>query len=97
MTWQHTRHVCEEAKAINADLLIVHINTYGGTLQHADSIRTALLNFPKTTIAFVDNNAASAGALIALACDSIYMQKGASMGGWLRAILIRHGCSHGRA
>lgn len=80
MTWQHTRHACEEAKAINADLLIVHINTYGGTLQHADSIRTALLNFPKTTIAFVDNNAASAGALIALACDSIYMQKGASMG-----------------
>lgn len=80
MTWQHTRHACEEAKAINADLLVVHINTYGGTLQHADSIRTALLNFPKTTIAFVDNNAASAGALIALACDSIYMQKGASMG-----------------
>ena len=80
MTWQHTRHACEEAKAMNADILIVHLNTYGGTLQHADSIRTALMNFPKPTIAFVDNNAASAGALIALACDSIYMQRGASMG-----------------
>ena len=80
MTWQHTRHACEEAKAMNADMLIVHLNTYGGTLQHADSIRTALMNFPKPTIAFVDNNAASAGALIALACDSIYMQRGASMG-----------------
>lgn len=80
MTWQHTLHACEEAKAIDADLLIVHLNTYGGTLQHADSIRTTLLNFPKPTIAFIDNNAASAGALIALACDSIYMQKGASMG-----------------
>ena len=76
MTWQHTRHACEEAKTQNVDLLLVHLNTYGGTLQHADSIRTALLNFPASTIAFVDNNAASAGALIALACDKIYMQKG---------------------
>lgn len=80
MTWQHTRHACEEAKAINANILLVHLNTYGGTLQHADSIRTALLNYPGTTIAFIDNNAASAGALIALACDSIYMKKGASIG-----------------
>lgn len=80
MTWQHTRHACEEAKAMNVDILFVHLNTYGGTLQHADSIRTILLNFQKPTIAFIDNNAASAGALIALACDSIYMQKGASMG-----------------
>lgn len=80
MTWQHTKRACEEAKSLNADLLIVHLNTYGGTLQHADSIRTALLNFPGTTIAFIDNNAASAGALIALACDSIYMQQGASIG-----------------
>lgn len=80
MTWQHTRRGCEEAQNMNVDVLIVHLNTYGGTLQHADSIRTTLLNFPKTTIAFIDNNAASAGALIALACDSIYMQRGASIG-----------------
>ena len=80
MTWQHTKHACNKAKEMNADILIVHLNTYGGTLQHADSIRTTLLNFPKPTIAFIDNNAASAGALIAIACDSIYMQKGASMG-----------------
>lgn len=80
MTWQHTKRACEEAKSLNADILVVHLNTYGGTLQHADSIRTILLNFPVNTIAFIDNNAASAGALIALACDSIYMQRGASIG-----------------
>lgn len=80
MTWQHTKRACEEANSLNADVLLVHLNTYGGTLQHADSIRTALLNYPGTTIAFINNNAASAGALIAIACDSIYMQKGASMG-----------------
>jgi len=30
-----------EAKDVDADLIIVHLNTYGGTLVDADSIRTA--------------------------------------------------------
>ena len=54
MTWQHTKRACEEANSLNADVLLVHLNTYGGTLQHADSIRTALLNYPGTTIAFIN-------------------------------------------
>ena len=65
-TWQHTRSALDEAKRIDADILLIHMNTYGGSVLHADSIRTALLHFPKHVIAFVDNNAASAGALIAL-------------------------------
>lgn len=79
-TWQHTRSALAEAKRIDADILLVHLNTYGGSVLHADSIRTALLHFPKPVIAFVDNNAASAGALIALACDTVYMRKDATMG-----------------
>ncbi len=61
-------------------MLLVHLNTYGGSVVHADSIRTALMRFPRPVVAFVDNNAASAGALIALACDSVYMCSGSSMG-----------------
>lgn len=79
-TWRYTQQALEDARAKNADLLLVHLNTYGGSVVHADSIRTALLNFPRPVVAFVDNNAASAGALIALACDSVYMRGGASMG-----------------
>lgn len=79
-TWRYTSQALEEAKRQNAELLIVHLNTYGGSVVHADSIRTALLNFPHPTVAFVDNNAASAGALIALACDSVFMRSGATMG-----------------
>lgn len=79
-TWRYTSQTLEEAKRQNAELLIVHLNTYGGSVVHADSIRTALLNFPRPTVAFVDNNAASAGALIALACDSVFMRSGATMG-----------------
>lgn len=79
-TWLYTRQGCEEALKLHADLLIIHLNTYGGSLQEADSIRTAIMRFPAPTIAFIDHNAASAGALIALACDSVFMTEGASMG-----------------
>lgn len=79
-TWQYTRNALIEADKKNADILVVHLNTYGGEVLHADSIRTALLHFHKPVVAFVDNNAASAGALIALACDSVFMRPDASMG-----------------
>ena len=79
-TWRYTRQALDEADRLGSDLLIVHLNTYGGSVVHADSIRTALLNYPGPTVAFVDNNAASAGALIALACDSVYMRRSATMG-----------------
>lgn len=79
-TWRHTRRALDAAADIKADLLVVHLNTYGGEVVFADSIRTALLNTPIPVVAWVDNNAASAGALIALACDSVWMRPGASMG-----------------
>lgn len=79
-TWHHTRRAIEEAHRAKASLLLVHLNTYGGVVLHADSIRTALMHCGIPTVAFVDNNAASAGALIALACDSVYMTPDATMG-----------------
>lgn len=69
-----------QATEAGADILVVKLNTFGGALDAADSIRTALLRCPLPTVAFVDVNAASAGALIALACDSVYMAPAASMG-----------------
>ncbi len=78
--WLRTRRACQEAREAGASLMVVHLNTYGGAVDAADSIRTALMRLPIPTVAFVDNNAASAGALIALACDSVYMAPGATMG-----------------
>lgn len=69
-----------EAKAQQADLVMVRMNTYGGLLDAADSIRTLFLNSKIPVIVFIDNNAASAGALISIACEKIYMRKGASIG-----------------
>lgn len=70
----------EEARRLNADLIILHMNTYGGMLDAADSIRTIILTSEIPVWVFIDNNAASAGALISIACDSIYMRPGANIG-----------------
>ncbi len=75
-----TSKAVEHAESINADLIIVHMNTYGGYVTDADSIRTRLLNTKIPVYVFIDNNAASAGALISLACDKIYMRPGGSIG-----------------
>jgi membrane-bound serine protease (ClpP class) len=78
--WRVTKKCFEEAKKIGADYILIHMNTYGGLLDAADSIRTMILNSPIPVLVFIDNNAASAGALIAIACDSIYMRPGGSIG-----------------
>lgn len=70
----------DEAQKLKVDQIIIEINTYGGRLDVADSIRTKILNSKIPTTAFINNNAASAGALISLACDKIYMAPGGSIG-----------------
>jgi membrane-bound serine protease (ClpP class) len=78
--WRATKKAFEAAKQSGATVMIIDMNTYGGLLDYADSIRTKILNSKLKTIVYIDNNAASAGALIAIACDKIYMVRGASIG-----------------
>ena len=78
--WRQTQQAFAEADSLNADLMLIHMNTYGGTVLDADSIRTKIINSSLPVYVFIDNNAASAGALISIACDSIYMRKGGSIG-----------------
>src|SRR5690606_3365527 len=70
----------QEAANQEADLVIIHMDTYGGVVNDADDIRTLILESAVPTHVFIDKDAASAGALIAIACDSIYMAPGASIG-----------------
>lgn len=69
-----------EAEKQNADFLVLHLNTFGGELAVADEIRTLLLNTPLKTVVYINPNAASAGALISIACDSIFMVEGSNIG-----------------
>jgi membrane-bound serine protease (ClpP class) len=70
----------EAADSLKADIFLIHMNTYGGTVVDADSIRTRILQSKIPVYVFIDNNAASAGALISIACKGIYMRPGGSIG-----------------
>ena len=70
----------EKAVESKADYVLLDLDTYGGAVNAADSIRTALLRCDIPVVAYVNMQAASAGALISIACDSIYMKTGSSIG-----------------
>ena len=78
--WHKMKKAFAMAHDERATLIVINMNTYGGMLETADSIRTKILNSDIPVYVFIDNNAASAGALISIACDSIYMVSGANMG-----------------
>lgn len=79
-TWIYLQNGLHEAMQKEAHAVLLHMNTYGGGVLEADSMRTAVLNYPLPVYVYIDNNAASAGALISIACDSIFMRNSASIG-----------------
>lgn len=77
---RYVRLGLQEATRQKADLILIDMDTYGGAVTDADVIRTRLLEYNKPVWVFINKNAASAGALISIACDSIYMTPGANIG-----------------
>lgn len=69
-----------QAEETEARWCILDLNTYGGAVDAADSIRSAIMESSIPVIAFINNQAVSAGALISIACDSIYMKNGSTFG-----------------
>ena len=76
----YVKRVVSEAEKNLADAVIFKINTFGGRVDAATQIKDAILNSKVKTIAFIDKRAISAGALISIACDSIFMQPGSTIG-----------------
>jgi membrane-bound serine protease (ClpP class) len=72
--------VLDQAKQDNARAVILEIDTPGGRLDAVLQMRDAILGSPVRTIAFVNRNAFSAGALVAIAANEIYMAPGAVIG-----------------
>ncbi|SDD12095.1 membrane-bound serine protease (ClpP class) [Algoriphagus faecimaris] len=70
----------EDAKEKEADIIIIEMDTYGGAVNDADDIRTMILETEVPIYTFINKDAASAGALISIASDSIYMAPGSSIG-----------------
>ena len=79
-TNRYSKLLLEEASNKNYDVVVIEMDTYGGAVNDADDIRTRILDFEIPIYVWINKDAASAGALISIACDSIYMSSGASIG-----------------
>lgn len=78
-----TRYVdlaLSHASDIKADLILIEMDTYGGILTDAKEIVDKIMDAKIPVWVYINSDAASAGALISIACDSIYMSPGASIG-----------------
>lgn len=78
-----TRYVelaLKHAEKTEAEIIIIEMDTYGGILTDAKDIVDKLMALQTPLWVFINADAASAGALISIACDSIYMAPGASIG-----------------
>lgn len=72
--------VVNDAEKNNADAIIFKVNTFGGRVDAATQIKDAILSSKIKTVAFVNNRAISAGALITLSCNVIVMAPGSNIG-----------------
>ncbi|HDQ00710.1 MAG TPA: nodulation protein NfeD [bacterium] len=72
--------VIKQANEEHAAAVILEINTPGGRVDAALQIRDAIFEATVPTVAFINREAASAGALISLSCQTIMMSPGSSIG-----------------
>ena len=61
--WRKVQLAMDEAHELEADAIVINMNTYGGAVDAADSIRTRILRSDIPVYVLIENNAASAGAL----------------------------------
>ena len=69
-----------ESEKVNADAIIFDIDTPGGRVDAAVEIVRSIQETMIPTIAYVNRQAISAGALISLACDQIVISSGGTIG-----------------
>jgi len=74
------RRTEKEAETAGASAIIFEMDTYGGRLDAAEEITDVLNHATIPTYTFINNNAGSAGALIALATRTIYMAPVSAIG-----------------
>ena len=77
---EYIKRSIHEAEQARADVIILNMHTPGGTIDAAVKIGKLLDQTAIPTVAFVNTNAISAGAYIALHADHIYMMSTATMG-----------------
>lgn len=79
-TKSYVGYALAEAERVGADAVILELDTPGGFINSAESIRRLMDEYEKPLYAYVNPNAISAGAYLALAADAIYMTPGSTIG-----------------
>src|SRR6266478_5432123 len=74
------RRALKTAETSGVSAIIFEMNTYGGRLDSAEEITSALNHATIPTYTFINANAGSAGALVALATQHIYMSPVSAIG-----------------
>jgi membrane-bound serine protease (ClpP class) len=74
------RRALKEAEREKASAVVIDMDTYGGEIKAANSSMDALLKTRVPTYIYINPRAISAGALIALATQKIYMSPSAVIG-----------------
>jgi membrane-bound serine protease (ClpP class) len=76
----YVRRVLAEAAEEKAAAVLLHVHTLGGEVSVASDIKEAVINSGMPVLAYVNPQAISAGAYIALLAKKIAMAPGATMG-----------------
>ncbi len=74
------RRAIATAEEAGADVLLVRITTLGGAVNAAVSMKDMLLETQLTKVALITGRSWSAGVLLTLACDHVFMAPGSSLG-----------------
>ncbi|HET7238962.1 MAG TPA: hypothetical protein VFI76_08035, partial [Terrimicrobiaceae bacterium] len=74
------RRILKKSEAVGASALIINMDTYGGNLKAAVNMLGALMKSTIPTLTYVNTNAGSAGALIALSTKRVYMAPVSAIG-----------------
>lgn len=74
------RRTLKEAESAKASAVVIDMDTHGGELEAATRMTEALFKTSVPTITFINPNAGSAGALVALATKRIFMAPVSAIG-----------------
>ncbi|WFD11588.1 NfeD family protein [Tepidibacter hydrothermalis] len=78
--YHYIKESVDEANKKNADYILFDIDTYGGRVDSAVDISDIIIEQDTPTIAYINKKAESAGVLISISCDYIYMNDYSTIG-----------------
>lgn len=79
-TFKFLKDSMEDIDPNTTDAIIFDIDTYGGLVDQAISIKDLIISSPVPTISYVNNKAVSAGVLITIASEKVAMSSSANIG-----------------